>query len=1162
MRVAKSIAKARFLSAVIVVASLLAFAASAHAAPVWEIRANANPTTQPGEQLRYSVVSRNVGNAPAPTYPINPGVDKKLGTADDVVEKGNSENCTPGAPSPAVAGNCYTVTATFPEGLIPVATSDEEFEPGGWVSCEILASTVTCSYTSHSFGVIMPNAQRDNFLIVAEASPSAVGKTLTASFQVSGAGAGSDSTVAVTRVEDHPAEFGIAAFDGFASRVDGGPFTQAGGHPYDLSTSIAFNSYNNPINGESLWPVEPVKNVVTELPPGLLGNPTVVGQCTTGELANGFSTEAKPLCAPGSQVGTVRLRFSASAAGNFAQLEPLPVFNMVPSVGSAARFGFNVMGTIVVLQGELRSYSDYGLSIVSRDVSQGLAFQGADFTFWGSPADEAHRPERSCPGSAAASTPGRGNCAAAIATKAFLRLPTSCTKSGEGLPWRLKADSYFNPGSLDQNGEPDMNDPDWDAATYVSHEAPGFPAAPEDWGVQRGTENCPDVPVKGTLDAKPTSIDTETSSGLEVNIEVPNLGLENPAGIASSDLKEVKVFLPEGMTINPSQADGLGVCSPAQYESTVLSFFPTPGKGCPDDAKIGSVLVKTPLLEETIPGDVYVAKPFDNPFGSLLALYVVLREPERGVLVKMAGKVETDERTGQITTTFDDLPQQPFSSFDFKFREGARAPLVTPQACGTYTTQAEFTGWSSVDPETGQVDPADIVHSSSDFQIVRGIGGGPCPTGGLPPFKPGLIAGSLNNAAGKFSPFNVRLFRTDAEQEITHFSIKLPPGISGKLAGVPFCPDAAIEASKARSGEQELASPSCPKASEIGHSLAGAGVGSALVYAPGKIYLAGPYNGSALSIAAITAAKVGPFDLGTVVVRQALKVDPETAEVFIDATGSDPIPHIIDGVTVHLRDIRAYVDKPEFTLNPTSCERTSTSSTLLGSGLDFFSDIDDRPVTVSTPYQAADCAALGFKPGLKLQLKGGTKRAGHPALKATLKMKPGMANIARAQVTLPKSEFLDQSHIGTVCTRVQYAKDQCPAKSVYGYATAFTPILDEPLAGPVYLRSSSHKLPDLVAGLKSGKIEIDLAGRIDSVDGQIRSTFETVPDAPVSKFVLTMQGGKKGLLENSTNLCARPHKAIVEFDGQNGKTSDSNPVVKPQCKGKKKRKAAKRRSAR
>ena len=340
----------------------------------------------------------------------------------------------------------------------------------------------------------------------------------------------------------------------------------------------------------------------------------------------------------------------------------------------------------------------------------------------------------------------------------------------------------------------------------------------------------------------------------------------------------------------------------------------------------------------------------------------------------------------------------------------------------------------------------------------------------------------------------------------------------------------------------------------MGRTLVGAGVGSVLAYVPGKVYLAGPYNGSALSIAAITAAKIGPFDLGTVVVRQALKINPETAEVFIDATGSDPIPHIIDGVTTHIRDIRAYVDRPEFTLNPTSCDPTSTASTLLGSGLDFASAADNIPVTVTSRFQAASCASLGFKPKLKLSLTGGTKRGEHPRLKAVLTARKGDANIARAKVTLPHSEFLAQSHIRTICTRAQFKEgtvpgEKCPPGSIYGYAKAITPLLDEPLQGPVFLRSSANPLPDLVAALHSGKIDINLVGRIDSVgkDGQIRNSFEAVPDAPVTKFTLTMQGGKKGLLENSTNLCRSKNRAIAKFTGHNGKVRDFKPVVKAKC---------------
>jgi hypothetical protein len=332
-------------------------------------------------------------------------------------------------------------------------------------------------------------------------------------------------------------------------------------------------------------------------------------------------------------------------------------------------------------------------------------------------------------------------------------------------------------------------------------------------------------------------------------------------------------------------------------------------------------------------------------------------------------------------------------------------------------------------------------------------------------------------------------------------------------------------------------------------------VGTVLAQAPGKVYLAGPYHGSALSVVAITAAHVGPFDLGTVLIREALKINPQTAEVFVDPLGSDPIPHIIDGVPTHLRALRIYIERPDFTLNPTSCEPTSTASTVLGSGTDFASEADDRPITVTSPFQAADCAALPFKPKLKLSLKGATKRGGNPELRAEVRTRPGEANIGRAQVTLPHSEFLDQSHIRTICTRVQFAAapgngQACPKGSIYGYAKAWTPLLDQPLQGPVILRSSSHKLPDLIAALHGSEIDIDLIGRIDSAKGgRIRNTFEAVPDAPASRFLLTMRGAQKGLLKNSTDLCRSPRHAIADFTGQNGKVHDFRPVVGVACGG-------------
>jgi hypothetical protein len=653
---------------------------------------------------------------------------------------------------------------------------------------------------------------------------------------------------------------------------------------------------------------------------------------------------------------------------------------------------------------------------------------------------------------------------------------------------------------------------------------------------------------------KLTTTQGSSTTGLEYELKMPEDGLRFANINFHSELKRAEVILPPGVTVNPSEAEGLGVCSEADLARE--TYFSGPNVGCPETSKIGSVVANSPAVDRVATGSLYLAKPYENRFGSLLALYMVVKIPDRGVLVKLAGEVRLDPATGQITTVFDDIPELPVTSFQLKFREGARAPLVTPASCGSHQAISNMNPWAN---------PGSVHTNLNTVSIDSGPDHGPCPSGGLPPFSPDLLAGTLNNAAGSYSPFNLRLTRTDAEQEITHFSIKLPPGLIGKLAGVPYCSDQAIAAASARTGPhggaEELERPSCPAASEVGHSLAGAGVGSVLVYAPGKMYLAGPYHGSNISLVSITAAKVGPFDLGTVVVRFALKIDPETAEVFVDSQGSDPIPHIIQGISVHLRDIRAYVDKPEFVLNPTSCAKKSTASTVLGSGLNFASEADDQPVTVTSPFQAADCASLGFAPKLALSLKGGTKRGATPAFKAVLTYPKGAyANIAKSVVTLPHSEFLEQAHIKTICTRAQFKEgkvpgEKCPAASIYGKAEAITPLLSEPLKGPVYLRSSSHNLPDLVAALHNNQVDFALDGRIDSVkNGRIRNTFETVPDAPVSKFVLEMQGGKKGLLVNSTNLCKRKNRAISEFTGQNGKLYDTKPAVAAKCGGKAKKK--------
>jgi hypothetical protein len=879
--------------------------------------------------------------------------------------------------------------------------------------------------------------------------------------------------------------------------------TQAGAHA-DFTTFISLSRKNGVTYGNT-------RDVVVRLPAGLFGNPEAFPKCTADEFGHAPSESKCPL---DSQIGSTQI--VVGGAINVTADEP--VYNMpAPGGDIVARFGFYALLYPVFINVRLDPETQTLVASVE-GTSAGARLLSASTTFWGVPGAPVHDELRFPPlVEVGEDRPGRPSN---MPNTPFMTNPTSCEA---GRQVTISARSYQLP----------------DSPSVVTVPFPQI-------------TGCDSLEFNPSVALKPTTTQATTGSGLDYELDLPTKGLDFANLTFGSEIGRAEVTLPEGMTVNPSEAEGLGVCSQADLARE--TYNSPPSAGCPESSKIGSVEAITPVIDRKAPGSLYLAKPYENPFGSLLALYMVLKVPDRGVLVKVAGKVTTDPRTGQITTVFDDIPQLPVGEFKLHFREGQRAPLVTPPACGIHSATSNLSPWSR---------PASVLSLQSPFAIESGPDHGPCPTGGLPPFHPGLLAYPVNQAAGAYSPFYLALTRTDAEQEITHFSIKLPPGLVGKLAGIPFCGEAGIAAAKARTGphggEEELNAPSCSQASQIGTSWAGAGVGGALVYVPGKVYLAGPYHGSALSIVSVTAAKAGPFDLGTVVVREALKVNPETAEVFVDATGSDPIPHIIQGIPVRLRDIRVSVDKPKFVLNPTNCKATSTASTVRGAGLDFTSEADNNPITVTSPFQVADCAALGFAPKLSLSLKGGTKRGQNPAFKAVLKARPGDANIGASQVTLPHSEFLDQSHIKTVCTRVQFNSGQgnganCPAGSIYGHAEAITPILDEPLSGPVFLRSSSHNLPDLVAALHSGRIDIDLVGRIDSVgkEGRIRNSFEEVPDAPVTKFTLTMQGAKKGLLVNSTNLCARPNRALSHFTGQNGKVYDTRPALKPQgCKAKK-----------
>jgi hypothetical protein len=555
---------------------------------------------------------------------------------------------------------------------------------------------------------------------------------------------------------------------------------------------------------------------------------------------------------------------------------------------------------------------------------------------------------------------------------------------------------------------------------------------------------------------------------------------------------------------------------------------------CPDASKIGTVEILSPaVIDHPLKGSVYLATPHENPFDSLLAMYIAVDDPQTGVVVKLPGLIEADPKTGQLTATVSEAPQLPFEDLSLSFFKGDAAPLKTGITCGTYETKTDMVPWTAPQGETK--------HPGSIFTISQGCSGSEAQAPNAPSFE----AGTVNPSAGAYSPFVLKLSRADGTQQLTGIDTTLPKGVLARLAGIPYCSDQALAAAAQKSGKQEQASPSCPAGSRVGSVMVGAGAGGHPFYAPGYAYLAGPYKGAPLSLAVVTPAVAGPFDLGTVVVRNALYVDTTTAQVH---AVSDPFPHILQGIPLDIRSISLTLDKPSFTLNPTNCSRFAITGAIQA--------LTGQSAPVSNPFQAVNCGDLGFKPKLSLTFKGQTKRTGNPALNAVLKAPVGEANIAATTVILPSSQFIDNRHINNPCTRVQFNEDACPAKSILGTAVAWSPLLEKPLEGPIYFRSNGgeRELPDLVADL-SGQIHVTLVGFIDSIHikgtekSKVRTRFTNVPDAPVSRFELKLYGGKRGLIQNSQNLCkgGGVGPATVQMDGQNGKTSDTEVKLGTSC---------------
>jgi hypothetical protein len=886
------------------------------------------------------------------------------------------------------------------------------------------------------------------------------------SLSIAGGGAVESTSVEPTTFSESPARFGLPIFEQSAIDNTGATDVQAGSHPYEITTSFMQNNVgpgegtSPPLSGE-------FKDFEVGLPPGLVGNPNAVPKCPRALFDIGRQEAQSPECPANTQVGDITLNL-----GNPFVHFDFPVYNLEPPAGVVAQFGFAFQYRVGFIDFGVRTGEGYAVRVILHNVDQFDIIYNS-LRLW--------------------DLPGEHGTGAPI-TVPLLRNPTSC---GAPLSNLVSMDSWEEPVA-----QP--------AAPFSYPVSASYPVI-DDVGNPVAMSGCNKLNFNPSFEAAPTTSAGGSASGLHVDVHVPQN--EAPGSLAESDLKDAVVTLPAGMTVNPGAADGLAACGSAQVDLT----GPGPAE-CPDASKIGTVEVDTPLVGHPLPGAVYLAAQGDNPFGSLLAIYLTVDDPVSGVVVKLAGRVDADPVTGQLKATVKENPQLPFEDFKLDLFGGPRAPLVTPPACGTFASTGEFASWAR---------PDGLVAQEAPFTISSGVGGGPCPSGGLAPFAPRVTAGTLNNTAGSYSPLSLRLARGDGEQDITGFSLRLPAGLTANLSGIPFCSEEAIARAASRSGSTEEADPSCPSASLIGHSTVGAGVGSSLVWVGGRVYLAGPYDGAPFSVVDVTPAKAGPFDLGTVVVREALRIDPHSTVVTAEPATAGSIPRILDGIVLHIRDIRVSVDRSLFMLNPTSCDRMTVSATLTGSGADPATPADDVPVTVASPFQAADCPALKFKPVFKASVTGKTSRKNGAGLTVKLNFPAAgagsQANIRAVKVELPKQLPSRLGTLQSACPEAVFAGNPaaCPSGSRVGTATAITPIVPVPLAGPAYFVShGGAKFPELVMVLQGYGLTVQLNGEtfIDK-NGVTSSTFHAIPDQPVTSFELSLPAGPGSALAANTNLC-------------------------------------------
>jgi hypothetical protein len=939
-----------------------------------------------------------------------------------------------------------------------------------------------------------------------------------------------------------PVPFGVEDYE-LSPEADGGAtLAQAGAHPFQLTTTITLNQtadarpLENFSHKPSVNPVALPRDLHFQWPPGLIGNPNpkYLAQCTDADFFRSVDSGGANLCSPQSAVGVATVTVNEPSLAEVTQLT-VPLFNMVPRKGEPARFGFNVLAANapVVIDTAVRSGGDYGVTVSSDTITQTAALLSSQVTVWGVPGELSHNRQRGW--ACLAESHGRPieaplkPCSQTATHQgdsppAFLSLPTACTGP---LPSTVLGDSWSDPLPV---------------AAFPTLASASLPAL----------QQCSSVPFSPSIDAAPDSSSASSPTGFAVNLHVPQAETLNAKGRAEGAVKDINVALPQGLSVNPSAADGLEACSESLAGFTGFAEFLAPNQSatftpglpdplraglnfCADAAEVATVKVKTPILENPIEGGVYLASQNQNPFGSLIALYLIASDPISGVVVKLTGETKLSA-DGQITASFQNNPQAPFEDAELHFFAGPRAPLATPAHCGSYETTSSLTPWSGAAAAT----------PSSAFQITSGPGGGPCP-GATLPFAPSLTSGTSANAAGSYGVLSTTIERGDGQQAIQSVKLHTPAGLAGILTGVTLCTEADANAG------------ACPANSQIGQTTVAGGVGESPVVVPGgKVYLTEHYEGAPFGLAITEPVKAGPFDLehdtanpgnqpacDCLVVRAKIDVDPHTAEL---TASTEQIPSMVDDIAVQLKKLNVRIDRQNFTFNPTNCDPLQITATVNG--------YEGASQPLSSPFQAANCQNLKFAPTFKVSTSGKTSKANGTSLKVKLTYPNAplgaYANLAKAKVSLPKQLPSRLSTLNKACTSQVFDQNpaNCPKESAVGSAKVITPVLPVPLTGTAYLVShAAEAFPDLTIVLKGYGITVDLIGSTQIKNGITTSTFKATPDVPFSSFELNLPAGKFSVLTANANLCASKLSMPTEFTAQNGALIQQNtPISVTGCK--------------